>query len=399
MRHGTYANYMKSVFPAYTHPAHAAMETGALPARSGIIFNQPKSSKGEWNWYYDSIKAPTIWGAIKKAGMTTAAIMWPNTVDGDITYNVSEIWDKDHPGDRATIVREHTRPRGLYEDIEQNATGKLDSTNMNDSYFSLDENAGRMAANVFRTYKPNFLALHFACVDGEEHEFGRDGDSVRLALEANDRAIGEVLQAIVQSGLRDSTTVLIVGDHGFCTIHTVLRPNMLISDMPVKFIAAGGSAFLYSQQDSGFNLVQKAIARLDALPPGERKLFRIVDRKELDRMGADSSALLALSAVPGTVFSGSIAKSNPISYGPGTVIRQSDQNGFMAATSGGHHGYDPDLPDMWTGFIATGAGIRKGKMIDKLCVTDIAPLVMRLLGIEFKAPDGVLPGGVLQLPN
>src|SRR5580704_697258 len=61
MKRGTYADHMLSVFPAYTHPSHAAMETGAFPARSGIAYNQPKNSRGEWNWYYNTIKAPTIW--------------------------------------------------------------------------------------------------------------------------------------------------------------------------------------------------------------------------------------------------------------------------------------------------------------------------------------------------
>src|ERR1041385_327979 len=148
MKHGTYAEHLLSVFPAYTHPAHAAIETGVLPARSGIAYNQPKNSKGEWYWYYDSIKAPTIWKAIREAGMTTAAIMWPNVVDGPITYNVGEIWDKDHPDDRATPVRQHAMPKGIYEEIEKNATGKLDSTNMNDNYFSLDENTGRSEENT-----------------------------------------------------------------------------------------------------------------------------------------------------------------------------------------------------------------------------------------------------------
>ena len=45
MRQGTYASHLKSVFPAYTYPSHVAMVTGALPARSGIVYNQPKGSK------------------------------------------------------------------------------------------------------------------------------------------------------------------------------------------------------------------------------------------------------------------------------------------------------------------------------------------------------------------
>jgi predicted AlkP superfamily pyrophosphatase or phosphodiesterase len=399
MKEGTYAGHMLSVFPAYTHPAHAAMETGAYPARSGITYNQPiNDNSGNWNWYYKEIKASTIWEALKRNGMTTATVMWPNVVDGPITYNLAEIWDKDYPNDRATVVRKHTIPKGLYEEIEQNATGKLDSTNMNDDYLIMDENSGRMAAYIFKKYKPNFLALHFACVDGKEHNQGRDGDSVRLAVESNDRAIGDVLEAIDQSGLKDSTTVIIVGDHGFSTINQVFRPNIQIKAVQAKFIAAGGSAFLYryanTKEEDVPGIIKAVTDSLNKLPKDKRKLFRIIDRKELDRMGVDSFAILALSAEPGLVFSNSTERKQTVNRGPGTLIQQSPMEGLFYPTSGGHHGYDPNIPDMWTGFIAAGAGIQKGKMIKELCVTDIAPLIAKLLGIDFKTPDGKLIGGI-----
>ncbi|QKJ32853.1 alkaline phosphatase family protein [Mucilaginibacter mali] len=399
MKQGTYADHCLSVFPAYTHPAHAAMETGALPARSRIAYNQPIGSKGEWYWYYKAIKAPTIWQALKDQGKTTAAIMWPNVVDGPITYNLSEIWDKDHPNDRATVVRQHAIPKGLYEEIEMNATGKLDSTSMNDSFFSLDENAGRMAAYVFKKYKPDFLALHFACVDGQEHEHGRDADSVRMAVSANDRAIGNLIQAIDQSGLKDSTTVIIVGDHGFSTIHQVMRPNLLIKNQPALFVAAGGSCFLYryanTKKMDETNIIQGVTDSLNKLPLEVRKLFRIINRNELDQMGADSAALIALAAVPGTVFSSSTAAAPAVNRGPGTLIQNSTLNGLLIPMAGGHHGFDPAIPDMWTGFIAYGAGIKKSGHIQEMAVVNIAPLVASLLGIEFKTPDGHIVPGII----
>lgn len=399
MKKGTYADQSLSVFPAYTHPSHAAMITGAMPARSGIVFNQPKNSDGDWNWYYSEIKAPTIWEALKKQGMTTAAIMWPNTVDGPITYNLSEIWDKDHPNDRATVVRAHTSPKGLYEEIEKNATGKLDSTSMNDSYFSLDENAGRMAAYIFKKYKPNFMAIHFACVDGAEHDYGRDADSVRLAIESNDRAIGEIWQAIQQSNLRDSTAIIVTGDHGFSTINQAMRPNMLIKSLPVRFITAGGSAFLYnivSKNKMEKQAIIKAVTdSLNQIPKEKRKLFRIIDRQELDQMGADSSAILAIAAVPGLVFSGSTQAAQTVNNGPGTLIQQNKYGGLFFPTTGGHHGYDPKLLDMWTGFIATGTGINKGGHIKEMAVVNLSPLIAKLLGIDFPTPDGRLVQGIL----
>lgn len=401
MRNGVYADHLLSVFPAYTYPSHTAMLTGALPARSRIVFNQPvNNTNGDWNWYAAYIKVPTIWQALHVAGLKTAAVMWPGTVGGGIDYNLSEIWDNKHPDDRATEVRTHATPAGIFEEIERNATGKLDSTNMNDNYFSLDENAGRMAAYIFKKYKPNFLALHFATVDGFEHECGRDADSVRLAVEANDRAIGEVLEAVTKSGLKDSTTVIIVGDHGFSTIHTVMRPNRLIANVPARFVASGGSCFLYLRQPAKKEaipaIVNAVTDSLDRLPKDKKKLFRIIDRKGLDHMGADSSALLALAAVPGMVFTNSTGPGIAVNKGPGTSIQQNKMDGLFIPAHGGHHGYDPNLPDMYTGFIAYGANIVRGGHIDYLAEPDIAVLIAKLLGIDFKTPDGHLVSGVLK---
>jgi predicted AlkP superfamily pyrophosphatase or phosphodiesterase len=327
---GTCADHMKSVFPAYTYPAHTAMITGALPARSGIYFNQPKNSKGEWNWFTSAIRVSTLWQGLKKSGLTTAAVEWPVSVDSNITYDVPEIWNIRHPDDRITEARKYATP-GLVDEIEANATGKLDSGNMNDNFFSLDENSARMAGYIFKKYRPNFLALHFACVDGEEHEQGRDGDSVRLALEANDRGIRDVLEAVAQSGLKDSTTIIIVGDHGFSTIHQVMRPNILIKDLGVKFMTAGGSTFLYGDASA----IPQVIRRLDSLSKNKRKLFRIIDRKELDGMGADSTALIALAAVPGTVFSGAVTNIRAKFAWPGTTIKKDSTLALFSPTKGG----------------------------------------------------------------
>jgi arylsulfatase A-like enzyme len=391
MHRGAYADHMRSVFPSYTYPSHTAMITGALPARSRICFNQPVGSHGEWNWFARYIQVPTLWQAFHARGLTTAAVQWPASVGAEITYNMPEIWDVAHPDDRITATRRYATP-GLIDAIERVATGHLDSTNMDDGNLLLDENAGRAAAYIFKTYRPAFLALHFAEVDGFEHQQGRDGDSVRLALAADDCAIGDVLQAIQSSGLADSTTVLIVGDHGFSTIHTVFRPNRLIRDLPARFIPAGGSAFLYPSTPIPPGrlpaLLDSVRTRLNQLAPDRRRLFRIIDRTELNRMGADSEALLALSAVPGLVFSGSMGPAPATNLGPGTAIQQSPLEGAFLPVHGGHHGYDPNLPDMYTGFIVYGARIRPGAHIEDLCVTDIAPLVATLLGIPFTCPDG-----------
>src|ERR1700760_1147596 len=110
LRQGTYADRLLSVFPSYTYPSHTAMLTGAFPARSKILYNQPIGSKGEWNWFMDSVKVPMLWEACKKQGLVTAAIEWPVSVGRFIDFNMPEIWGLGHSSDRITGARKYTTP-------------------------------------------------------------------------------------------------------------------------------------------------------------------------------------------------------------------------------------------------------------------------------------------------
>ncbi|HET9982607.1 MAG TPA: hypothetical protein VFQ38_03435, partial [Longimicrobiales bacterium] len=116
---------------------------------------------------------------------------------------------------------------------------------------------------------------------------------------------------------------------------------------------------------------------LDALPPALRRTFRIVERDELDALGSDPVAPFALAAAPGFVLD---------SRADGPVLRPNP---------GMSHGHDPALPDMHTGFLAAGAGVRAGAVAPLLPLTAVAPIAAALLGLDFDAPDGVLYPGLL----
>lgn len=386
---GVYAQKVKSVFPSFTYPSHVAMLTGALPARSGIYYNapfEPEGATGKWSWFLKDIKVPTLWSNIKGAGLTSAAVEWPVSVGDDITWNIPEIWDPKKPEDLITETRKYAT-KGLIEEIELHATGKLDGENMNEEHLSLDENAGRMAAYIFKKYKPDFLAVHFASVDGAQHEQGREGERVKQAVATVDRAIGNILEAIEMAQMSDSTSVIITGDHGFTDMKQVLRPNIWLKQAKllgegknwnVKFQPAGGSAFLYIQNTKNEEVVGKVKKILSQLPEEIQKYFTVYDRNKLDAMGADSNAVLALAAVPGLVFGGGAE---------GEVL--------SAIKGGGHHGYDPEMPEMYTGFIGYGAGFKRGANISQMSVKDIAPVIATLLGLKFKSQYGVLYPGLV----
>lgn len=111
---------------------------------------------------------------------------------------------------------------------------------------------------------------------------------------------------------------------------------------------------------------------------GEKKFFRVINKETLDNAGADPHAVFALSAEKGFSFSGSIT---------GEVYKP---------THGATHGHFPDFKEIQTGFIASGAGIRPGKVIDEMNLLDIAPMVAYLLGFDFPSADGVLIRGFVE---
>jgi hypothetical protein len=110
-------------------------------------------------------------------------------------------------------------------------------------------------------------------------------------------------------------------------------------------------------------------------------MFRVIERAELDALGADPDAPIALAANPGVVFS-------PDRVGNATQ-----------AAHGAGHGYDPRLGEMMTGFLAAGAGVRRGAVVPLMPLEHIAPFVAALLGIDLPDVDGTLLPGLLSTPG
>jgi hypothetical protein len=198
-----------------------------------------------------------------------------------------------------------------------------------------------------------------------------------------------ILEVIEQSESWDDTAVIVTGDHGNTEVHTQLRPNAWLVEAGLRgkrlekeewratFHALGGSAFLRVKKPAQKNI--DAVRRvLEKLPAAKRQTFRIVERDELDRLGSDPDAPFALAAAPGF------------------VIDDRAEAPDMQLNPGMSHGHLNEMPDMHTGLVARGAGIRAGASIPLLPLTGVAPLVAELLGLEFNAPDGVLYPGFLE---
>ncbi|QHS58556.1 alkaline phosphatase family protein [Chitinophaga agri] len=390
---GAAAEGVNCVFPSVTYPDHTTIITGVKPAKHGIYYNAPfeeGKASGEWYFYYKAIKVPTLYDAVHAAGKTNANVIWPVSVGAPVDYNIPDVWPVGKKTDRRDATAAATTPASLWEEIQENATGKLgpEDFTMVREELTMDENVARMGAYMITKYKPAFTTLHLACTDHYEHMQGRDGLLVRKAVAGADRAIGTILEALIRAGIKDSTAIIVTGDHGFVDIRQSFSPNVLLveagliknidkGDWKARFHTSGGSAFLHLKDRNDTQSLEKVKEILAHLPAEQQQMFKVIDRKQLEAVGADPNAALALAAAKGVTIGGGVK---------GALIKDA---------KGGTHGYYPDFKEIQTGFVAYGPGIAQGKNLKDIDLTDIAPVIAKLLGLKLDT-DGHIPAGLLK---
>jgi predicted AlkP superfamily pyrophosphatase or phosphodiesterase len=378
------------VFPSVTYPSHTTVITGTTPAKHGIYYNapfEPEGQTGRWYWENELIQVPTLWEAVRNDGMTSASFLWPVSVNAPIDYNLPEFWSLEGYG-RIEPMREMETPKGLLAEMELNVLGKLNEKTFNGDYLNREDRIGDMAGYILETYKPNLITLHLIATDHFQHSEGRDGPMVYKSIAATDRAIGKIMEAADRAGVLEKTTFIITGDHGFVNIHSSLSPNIWLvnaglmenkddrGNWKAAFHTSGASAFLHLRDKNDIQTVAQVEKILADLPENLKKLFRVVNRKELDEVGADPNAVLALAPIQGISFSGSIS---------GDVLKPA---------KGGTHGYFPDFDEIETGFIAWGAGIRENVEIQEMGLVDVASVVKYLLDLSIELPESTLYPGI-----
>jgi predicted AlkP superfamily pyrophosphatase or phosphodiesterase len=388
-REGAHATAVRSVFPALSYPAHTTLVTGALPARHGICHNREIEAVDTPRWLKDAarIRVPALWDAVRASGGTTAAVLWPLTAGAAIDWCLPDIW----PGEQEDLVaaiRGNDRPAGLIEELEREATGRLTPESFNNKRLTHDLKVALIARYLWERYRPTLLLVHTQSAGQVLQEPDWRNPRRGRAVAASDQVVSMLLEVVERTESWGTTAVIVTGDHGNTEVHTQLRPNVWLvdaglrpehldgSDWRATFHALGGSAFLRVAEPSQRN-VESVRRALDALPRATRESFRIVEREELESLGSDPEAPLALAAAPGFVMDDRAGRPD------------------MHPNPGMSHGHHPELADMNTGFVAKGAGIRAGASISMLPLASIAPLVAELLGLELDTPDGAVYPGLL----
>ena len=381
LRAGSHARAAESVFPSVTYPSHASIVTGVRPARHGVSFNvlfDPAGERGRWYEEAADLHASPLWEWARAAGRRTASVSWPSTVGARIDALLPErdYYARPDPLDR---VRAAATP-GLFERL-----GVSPRADMVRNVVEWDAFLTATAAAMIREDRPHLLLLHLVQLDYFQHRGGREGAEIKPALLRVDAHLSALRRALAQAGLAERAILIVTGDHGFRDVKRVLFPNQLLADAGLRacpragadwrataHIAGGAAAVFVSPSGEGAATLRAETA----LRGAGADRFTIVSRSDLDALGAMPGAAFAIEAAPGFELSGSCS----------STARRTESSTLSDRM--GMHGYLPSHPDMGTGFVAAGAGVRQGVVLGRVRLIDVAPTAARVLGIPAPAVEG-----------
>ncbi len=384
---GASADAAEPIYPSLTYPSHATILTGARSALHGIYSNTQFSlADGPsplWYWENDFIQMPTIWQRARAAGYKTAILTWPGTVGAQADWLIPEIFPAPPllPGTTWEVMRANMTPAFADELVAVNG-GAVPT-----GFGPRDEWVARAAEHVLREGHPDFALIHIIDVDHAEHESGKDSPEARQALKEADARLARILSAVDLS----KTTVFLLGDHGFYDYDKTVRPNVLFAqagwlseertehgpviakDWKVITHGEGGAASIYTRDPKLAPQIVKLLKKMAGT------VYRVIERPELDRLGAFPGAVCAIDPV------------THVQAGPGYSVSLDAHGTFtedLHKTRGNHGPLATDVPGLWTGLIAVGPGIAPGTRLGRVQLEDVAPTIARLIDVPFSEAEG-----------
>ncbi len=384
---------VRSIYPTITYPCHSTMMTGVYPDRHHIVNNEAPILGVEhclWQHFRSSVKAPSIFDAAKKAGLTTAAVFWPVTgKDPAIDYLVDEYWPQ-HGEDSVTAFRDSGSSEEVIKKIVKPNLKYLEGKHRMHPY--ADAFVMGCAADMLRNFQPDLLMVHPANVDSARHASGLFTSAVTNALYDTNLWLEELFKAAEDAGIYEDTNFFIVSDHGQIEIRRSVALNALLAEEGLldvapdgtlkdwtAFAKSGGTSALVYLKDPAdqvaWNKTKIALEKLrDSEVCGIGEILTEAEARERYHLGGDFAFVIETDGW--TSFSTSWLK--PVQK----PLDNSDYR-FGRAT----HGHEPEKGPQPT-LMAFGPDIQPGAHLDTARLVDEAPTFAHALGLTMPDTDG-----------
>jgi predicted AlkP superfamily pyrophosphatase or phosphodiesterase len=339
---GTRMSSLTPSFPSKTFPNHYTLVTGLRPESHGIVANwfwDPAlgemfgMAKMETHWW-DA--GEPVWITAEKQGVRTACFFWP--------------------GSEARI---QGRQPWRFRKFEKKLTNpeRVDGL--------LAWLAGPAAE------RPKFATLYFDSVDTIGHDRGPLAPETRAAVREADAAIARLLDGLANLGLRESTNLVVVSDHGMseCGPDKVIFFEDLMDTDLVQIESDGPNGGVRPKDPAQTAAILAGI-RAKA-PPQLKAYLREEVPAEFHYRKSDRIPPIVLMCDDHW-----------------NIERKSTWGAKRATFPKGTHGWDPRTENMGALFVAHGPDIARGKVIDRTDNIHVYNLVCALLGIRPAPNEG-----------
>ena len=384
---------VETVYPSVTYPCHTSIVTGNYPNRHGVVSNtllQPGRESPDWYWHRRHVKGTTLYDEAKKAGMSTAALLWPVTAKAKIDYHMPEIfanrpWQNKIPvsllnGSIGYQLAMHKRFGHLRDGLAQP---------------QLDDFVTESVVHTIKTEKPNLMLVHLVDLDSQRHHHGFSSSEAHDAIRRHDVRLGKIVAALKDSGIYDSATIIALGDHSALDHTKVVKLNVLfkesgliqlnkngkVKDWKAYCKSNDGSAYIYLKDQDDVRTKERVKALLHSLTMDEKNGVEFVlEEEEGVRSGADEQAAFMIEACRGYYFTEHLDGQ----YIDLITAEDVERGKYTHAS----HGYSTDKEQYNTVFIATGKGIKPNVDIEAMKLIDEGPTFAHLLGLSLGQTDG-----------
>lgn len=393
-REGARTDGMVTCFPSVTWPAHTTIATGMLPCRHGVVGNSylDRETGKEVPLVPDPlldkdriVHVPTVYDVAHRAGLKTAAIVWPATRNATtLDWTVPDMFgDEAWPRFGTKSWLDELRGIGLPVDRYGTWTHEPAGGVPRDWLYA------RMAAQVLKVHSPNLLMIHFVEPDHVQHRCGPRSEDAYWCMSYADDRVRDLVEAVERSPMAGKTTFVLCGDHGFLPINREIRPNVLlrqeglialsdgkISTRSAWAVSQGGSCQVYVLDQARRSAILQRLCELFGHLEGVAAVFPPEQFASLGQPSPEQDPHapdLWLAAKSGYTF--------------GASCQGSELVGRLAS-AGGTHGYLPDQPDMLAACVIWGPGIPAGTKLGKVRSVDLAPTIAAILGLDLPGAEG-----------
>ena len=382
--------HVKSIYPSLTYPAHATIVTGRLPKDHGIVNNtlfQPERRFPDWFWNRSYLKGDTLYDAAARAGLKTAALLWPVTAGAAIDYNMPEVL-ANRPWENQILVSLRSGSP-IYQLDMNRRFGKL---RHGTDQPALDHFVHKALLATLEEKKPDLVLAHYTDLDSQRHDYRFNSKMAYEALKRHDRRLGDILDWVEAQEDRDLYGICVLGDHSSLDVERVVNLNPLfverglimldrkgrLKDYRALMKSADGSAYIYVKGPQLAHVKAHVMKIVEDFAREEDAVEAVFHRNEVVALGGDPNAFLMLEATRGYYFNDRLEASEPIQEITEPLVRGEPFYHWNT------HGFSPSKSGYNTVWMMSGAGIEVGEIKGPMSLLDEAPTFAKWLRLELE---------------